>query len=529
MIEIESSIAAASTSDSLPKPSHSPLHATVNCSMSSPINNPPLCYLAAKLNGCQQVLPVSVSLEEARKQGERFKRKVSNAKSLSDIKAEVQKEQGHLQTLLQMTQISRPNYFCAKPRTSDKQRQFRTSFLDICPGYFTDKDGEEYLNVFSKGERFWLYTYVYSPYSTDSERKIGSEYLPYLRFDLQFQVWYPLEDQAKAFCEAIEQSIGDHNHKENNITSSSLLREDKESAGSGNLFFFDVESCIQDLLDPIIINSHEDNFNRMNASNIMGNTDSDNRKARTNLTEFYIYLDNYRQRNFLLEDLPILPTLPLVYVFETMKIQPDESTLWLEFGVADGNTVNYIASFTDKKETVYGFDSWEGLPEDWRPGFPKGVFDRDGILPRVKPHVGLIKGLFDQTLDDFVAQELQNKSKKISFLHVDCDLYSSTKYVLTTLRDYIAEGCIIIFDEFINYEGYDREYGELRAFHEFLQENVVEYEWIGAYGTTDGTTIGWAHEAVALKIHRIAEKSGNQFEGTNSDINCNNNHFDNFE
>ena len=46
--------------------------------------------------------------------------------------------------------------------------------------------------------------------------------------------------------------------------------------------------------------------------------------------------------------------------------------LCLEFGVATGTTINYIASLTD--ETIFGFDVFEGLPEDWRTGFSRGKF-----------------------------------------------------------------------------------------------------------------------------------------------------------
>src|SRR5215813_11465964 len=44
-----------------------------------------------------------------------------------------------------------------------------------------------------------------------------------------------------------------------------------------------------------------------------------------------------------------------------------------EFGVYKGKTVNHIASLTSK--TVFGFDSFEGLPEDWKAlGAKKGCF-----------------------------------------------------------------------------------------------------------------------------------------------------------
>lgn len=44
---------------------------------------------------------------------------------------------------------------------------------------------------------------------------------------------------------------------------------------------------------------------------------------------------------------------------------------------------------------------------------------------------------------------------KISFIHMYADLYSSTKYILNIIKDYIDNDCIIIFDELVNYPGFD--------------------------------------------------------------------------
>jgi len=118
-----------------------------------------------------------------------------------------------------------------------------------------------------------------------------------------------------------------------------------------------------------------------------------------------------------IQNIPDIKTYPLTYVFENMKLQHKENTLWLEFGVASGNTINYISKFT--KYNVYGFDSFEGLPEKWRDGFEKGTFNRNGNLPQVNDNVILIKGWFKDTLYQFI----HNKNKKISFIHIDCDLY----------------------------------------------------------------------------------------------------------
>jgi hypothetical protein len=62
----------------------------------------------------------------------------------------------------------------------------------------------------------------------------------------------------------------------------------------------------------------------------------------------------------IIKNIPNVNTYPLTYVFERMKLKHKTNTLWLEFGVHSGYTINYISKFTNDK--VYGFDSFEGLP-----------------------------------------------------------------------------------------------------------------------------------------------------------------------
>jgi hypothetical protein len=175
----------------------------------------------------------------------------------------------------------------------------------------------------------------------------------------------------------------------------------------------------------------------------------------------------------LLVDAPSLIKRPLFYVFEDLKLSHKENTLWLEFGVYRGGTINYISQFTSK--SVYGFDSFRGLPERWRDGYEKGHFDMGGYAPRAFPNVQLIQGWFQDVLPEFLLQHNQ----KISFIHIDSDLYSSAKFVLDSVKNYLDTGCVIVFDELANFVGYDGEASELRAFYEFVTENEVEYEWIG--------------------------------------------------
>lgn len=192
--------------------------------------------------------------------------------------------------------------------------------------------------------------------------------------------------------------------------------------------------------------------------------------------------------------IPNIGAYPLHYVFENIKLKQKSNSLWLEFGVFSGKTINYISRFASDK--VYGFDSFKGLPEKWRPGFEAGAFDLQGKLPSVNKNVELVDGWFSNTLPKFLEE---HNNETISFIHIDCDLYSSTKFVLETTLPFIERFCVIVFDELLNYDGFDGPTGELLAWYEFVQNNNIEFEWIGMNGYPIGMR-GYEHENVAVRI-----------------------------
>jgi hypothetical protein len=155
-----------------------------------------------------------------------------------------------------------------------------------------------------------------------------------------------------------------------------------------------------------------------------------------------------------------------------LKFGSDHVTLhgaFLEMGVCTGKTINFIAALNPEQQ-IWGFDSFDGLPEEWaRPDItvPQGTFrvNIDGWMPPVLHNVSLVKGLFDQTLPQFKDQIL--KSTPIAFLHVDCDIYASTKEIFERLGDNIVSGTVIVFDEMYNYPGAEKH--EFKAFQEFLE------------------------------------------------------------
>jgi hypothetical protein len=162
--------------------------------------------------------------------------------------------------------------------------------------------------------------------------------------------------------------------------------------------------------------------------------------------------------------------------------------LWLEFGVFTGRS---LEQFSRKcPSIIYGFDSFEGLPEYWKNDCPKGCFNLGGKIPpgyiigdnhsmfdsnlpqKWNPwpeNVRLIKGLFKETLPNF----LKEKDDDVAFIHIDGDLYSSAKDVLDNLKFKLKKGSIIVFDEIVDYPEYKDH--EIKAFAEFLLDTGFNY------------------------------------------------------
>lgn len=155
-----------------------------------------------------------------------------------------------------------------------------------------------------------------------------------------------------------------------------------------------------------------------------------------------------------------------------------------EFGVAAGRTINHVASIAN--QTIYGFDSFEGLPEAWRTGFEKGAF-KQVSLPSVLSNVILEIGTFDQSIPKFILNHA--KDQPISLMHIDCDLYSSTSTIFDLLGERIVTGTIIVFDEYFNYPGW--RHGEFQAFQEFISQSGKSYAYLGMVG---------AHQQVCVII-----------------------------
>jgi hypothetical protein len=139
----------------------------------------------------------------------------------------------------------------------------------------------------------------------------------------------------------------------------------------------------------------------------------------------------------------------------------------VEFGVATGTSLGVLVECLPGRPVV-GFDVFTGLPEDWRTGFVTGMFAQ---TPPVVPGATIVQGLFADTLPGFLA----DNPGPIAFAHVDCDLYSSTVTVLEHIGPRLRSGSIVIFDEYLNYPGWQEH--EHKAWREFAESSGIGFSY----------------------------------------------------
>ena len=148
---------------------------------------------------------------------------------------------------------------------------------------------------------------------------------------------------------------------------------------------------------------------------------------------------------------------------------------YLEFGVLGGNSINLFSNYLNTK--IYGFDSFVGLKENMSGAdHSKGDFNLKGKIPHLNKNVVPIKGWVQDTLPIF----LKEKNPIVNFIHMDLDTYESTLFTLKSIKPYLNKNCIITFDDFYNFAGW--EHGEHKAFIEVFMENEFEYVSFSKYG-----------------------------------------------
>ena len=191
-------------------------------------------------------------------------------------------------------------------------------------------------------------------------------------------------------------------------------------------------------------------------------------------------------------------SIPLIFHDPPLKHIPRPSCdgLWMEFGVFRGATLTRMANWKAKfcgqnSQPVYGFDTFTGLPTDWRPGYGANKFSiPNGTKLSVPSNVVLVKGLFIDTLPAHL--RLMDREHQcntpVSFVHIDCDIYDGARDVLFLLGSRLRTGSIIVFDELFNYPGYEKH--EIKALYEFVAGSNIRLIPVGSSSDIDLKTTG---------------------------------------
>ena len=161
---------------------------------------------------------------------------------------------------------------------------------------------------------------------------------------------------------------------------------------------------------------------------------------------------------------------------------------YVEFGVASGKSCRLFAEVLAQKSlSITGFDSFEGLEEDWtgiQSGRAAGAFTQSGKLPEVPGNVTLVKGWVEDTLPSYL--ESIGAGARFAFLHMDMDTYKPTRFALEAVKPFLTSGTVILFDELYGYPGW--RHHEYKALLEVMDSDSFTY-------------ISFSEESVAIQIN----------------------------
>ena len=148
-------------------------------------------------------------------------------------------------------------------------------------------------------------------------------------------------------------------------------------------------------------------------------------------------------------------------IFELIEKTRDVSGDLAECGVWRGQSLVPMGVYLQQRhisKRVYGFDSFKGFPEsvvlDKKFGGTNEEWKQPGVMSNTSidvvrsklvqfgvGNVELVEGFFENTLPSY-------SDYTFSFVHLDCDLYSSYKVCLEFFYPRMSPGGIILLDEY---------------------------------------------------------------------------------
>lgn len=179
-----------------------------------------------------------------------------------------------------------------------------------------------------------------------------------------------------------------------------------------------------------------------------------------------------------------------------------------EFGVFTGDSLEFLIkdfqSFNIPLKTVFGFDSFEGIPEEkldinnreeWQKGFCSAAkslnctkeqairYVEERTSP-LHPHICLIPGFWDEVLKPEIVQRYNMKQALL--IDIDCDIYSSAILALDFMfsNNLVVPGSLIGYDDWGTEPPIEFTTGESKAHREIEQKYNVDFEQLYKYGRT---------------------------------------------
>jgi hypothetical protein len=190
--------------------------------------------------------------------------------------------------------------------------------------------------------------------------------------------------------------------------------------------------------------------------------------AKENMREAYSFLDRFEGLRLSIDD--------------ARKRFPSRTRV-LEFGVYKAGMINHQARKFPALSFV-GFDSFEGLQQQWSGMAPEKTFDLGGRLPKVRGNVALVKGWFAESGPRWRAS---NPASDIPLLvHVDCDTYAATADVLQLCSDYVEHGVVFHFDDYFGFPNWRN--GGFKALEEIAEKQNWRLTYL-SYGTKEAAVL----------------------------------------
>jgi O-methyltransferase len=171
--------------------------------------------------------------------------------------------------------------------------------------------------------------------------------------------------------------------------------------------------------------------------------------------------------------------------------------VYFEFGCHSARTFSAVINASEYLKLnmmkFYAFDSFEGLPNT--SSDEDGVFQTGEFSTPISKFKDLVKNKTNKILSDdcivkgfysdSLTTELQKQMPKVGIVHIDVDLYSSTKEVLSFLKPLFTVGTVILFDDYYCFKP-DGTKGEMKALTEFCEETpgfkIKEWKAYSTFG-----------------------------------------------